>query len=135
MLGNFLSLISGSYEERRDRRSRLLTVTDTGTPLTTVLPAPSLLTGAGCTTWASWASCRLFTTSSMSMISWFCSIISLGGRLGPLQVSRGQRQTVTYSRQSVRVELSHWSRSVQILCSHWWTPFYAGSKICAITTD
>ena len=34
-----------------------------------------------------------------------------------------------------RVEVSHWSRSTQILCSHWWTPFYAGSKICAITTD
>ena len=31
-----------------------------------------------------------------------------------------------------RVEHSHWSRSVEILCSDWWN--YAGAKVYAITT-
>ena len=30
--------------------------------------------------------------------------------------------------------LSHWSRSLQILRSDWWTPYYAGAKLYAIIT-
>ena len=33
-----------------------------------------------------------------------------------------------------RVVHSHWSRSVQILCSHWWNFYYAAAKVFAITT-
>ena len=34
----------------------------------------------------------------------------------------------------VRVELSHWSRSHQILGSHWWTPLMSLANVYAITT-
>ena len=37
--------------------------------------------------------------------------------------------------QTGALETSHWSRPVQILSSHWWTPFYAGAKVYAITTQ
>ena len=33
-----------------------------------------------------------------------------------------------------RVEPSHWSRSREILGSHWWTHYYAEAKLSAITT-
>ena len=29
---------------------------------------------------------------------------------------------------------SHWSKSLEILGSHWWTPYFAGAKVYAITT-
>ena len=35
---------------------------------------------------------------------------------------------------TIRGEPSHWSRSVQILGSYWWTPYCAGTKVYAITT-
>ena len=33
----------------------------------------------------------------------------------------------------VRLELYHWSRSVQILSSHWWKSYYAGATVYTIT--
>ena len=109
------------YKERREE-SRLMTVI-TVRPVLAVITTVLLLTGSGCTTCCSWASCRLFTTSSMSIISWFCSIISRGGRLGPLQVSRGQRQTVTCSEE--RMRRGEGERRVQ--SSSEMKPFRAGS--------
>ena len=55
---------------------------------------------------------------------------------GSVQSSLGSGQLSDRSSPccSSRVVLSHWSTSVQILCSHWWTPYYAGTKVYAITT-
>ena len=56
--------------------------------------AALLLTGSGWTT-CSCCSWRPFNTWLKSIASWACSIISLGGRLRPLQVSLPHRQTIT----------------------------------------
>ena len=55
---------------------------------------------------------------------------------GSVQSSLGSGQLSDRSSPccSSRVVLSHWSTSVQILCSHWWTPYYAGTKVYATTT-
>ena len=72
-----------------------ITAVSTGTKLKwgfNVLLLPELLTGSGRTSFGS--AFISLTTSSISMMSWSSSIISLGGRLGPLHVSLSHRHTV-----------------------------------------
>ena len=59
-------------------------------------------------------------------------VVNEGGKFNYMAVFRRSIAMYSSSRQSVL--FSHWSRSLQILSSDWWTAYYADAKVCAITT-